>query len=64
MHVVATGRASVGIATARPGDHVDAENLLSRADAQMYGTKRSRQGRTDSGPVSAEPPRAPRAEVP
>lgn len=62
--VVATGRASVGIATARPGDHVDAENLLSRADAQMYGTKRSRQGRTDSGPVSAEPPRAPRAEVP
>lgn len=40
--VTASGRASIGSASVRPGDRTTAEQLLSAADASMYRAKRSR----------------------
>ena len=40
--VVVSEPASIGVATIRPGERVDAETVLRRADAEMYRVKRAR----------------------
>lgn len=47
--VVASGRASIGVARARSGECVTAEALLTCADRQMYQVKRSAAGRSSTG---------------
>ncbi len=49
--VRASGRASIGIAVAAPGQRISAELLLDRADAEMYCAKRARPGRPDPTPI-------------
>ena len=49
--VRASGRASIGIAVATPGQRIDAERLVERADAEMYCAKRARPGRADPEPI-------------
>jgi len=53
--ITASGRASIGSAAARPGDHGTAEQLLSAADASMYRVKRSqREAADEPAPAGAQ----------
>jgi len=64
--VVASGRASIGVAAIRAGERADTESLLHRADAEMYRTKRA--NRTSPAPPAGAasptpPPGTPLAAV-
>ncbi len=59
--VIASPRSSIGVAVVRPGEHVDTETLLARADGEMYGAKKERRALATSavGPGQDSPAGAP-----
>jgi diguanylate cyclase (GGDEF)-like protein len=57
--VVASGSASIGVASVGPGERADATTVIARADALMYRAKQTGQTRMSTAPPAAVPPSAP-----